>query len=306
LRADPTGWLLDDEHPAVAWRALADLIRRPAEAPAVRRARGAAGASEPLATLLAPLDPGGRWDLRVPPWKYPEGGAWRLTAAAQLGADPEDPRLDAATGRLVEAGIVQEAGRPCVAARAAEALAAFGWTNSPVLSELLAWIEEGTVAAEGGGWRCSDPSHRAEHGGCVVTAAAVLGVLAAPGARPRPTLAVRAREALLLALGASWQNGGDGWPNLLRTDRCEALLRLAMAGVPWDPRMEAALVALQSAQDSRGRWPVEAGPEGVWGRPPQLDRPGQPSRWRTLHALIVLSMYAVDARLPQLFPEGPE
>ncbi|HHQ47866.1 MAG TPA: hypothetical protein ENK19_03180 [Acidobacteria bacterium] len=303
MRADSTAWLLDDEHPAVVWRVLVDLIRRPPEAPAVRRARGAASASEPLATLLAPLDPGGRWNLPGGAWEYPGGGGWRFVAAVQLGADPEDPRLDAAAGRLVEAEVPRTPGHPCIVARAAEALAGAGWSNTPVLTELLAWLEE--ELAEGGGWRCSEPSHRDERGRCVVTAAAVLGVLETPGARRRPSLAIRAREVVLAALGAGWQGSGGGWPNLLRTDRSELLLRLAMAGVPWDPRMAAALAGLQSAQDAQGRWAVEAGAEGRWDDPPQMDRPGQPSRWRTLHALVVLSTYAVAARLPRLFPERP-
>ncbi len=298
-------WLLDEDHPSVTWRALVDLIGRPMDARAVQRARGAADASKPLATLLAPLDPDGRWRIPEGPWDAPEGAGWRLAAAVQLGADPGDPRLDAAARRLVAGRLPLDAGSPCVAARAAETLSRLGWTNAPVLTELLAWLEEGAVPNGSGGWRCADPSHGGLDGGCVVTAVGVMAALAAPGARRRPALAVRAREVLLEALGAGFEGAGDGWPNLLRTGRSEILVRLAMAGVPWEPRMDAALKKLQSSQDAEGRWVPEVGPEGSWGGASGLDRPGRPSRWLTLHALIVLRAYAVPAALPRLFPERP-
>ncbi|NOZ95949.1 MAG: hypothetical protein GXP47_14595 [Acidobacteria bacterium] len=300
------GWLLDDDHPTVGWKVLTDLIRRPAEAPAVNRARGAANASEPLATMLASLDPAGRWNVQEGAWNGPEGGGWRVVAAVQLGADPQDPRLDAAARRLATAPVPADPAFPCVAARAAEALALLGWGNSPELTELLAWLDEGAPPAEDGGWRCGHPSHAGPGGGCVVTPTAILAALAAPGARHRPALAVRARDALLDLLGEEPEPSmPEGWPNLLRSSKVEILMRLALAGVPWDPRMNATLKELQASQDSLGRWIADAEPEATWSGAPGLDRPGSPSRWLTLHALIALRAYAVPAGLPRFYPERP-
>ena len=61
LRGDPLPWLLDPNRPNLHWRVLTELVGRPPESPAVVRARGGADAVEPIASLIADLQPDGTW-----------------------------------------------------------------------------------------------------------------------------------------------------------------------------------------------------------------------------------------------------
>lgn len=67
---------------------------------------------------------------------------------------------------------------------------------------------------------------------------------------------------------------------------------LAAAGVPPDPRMDAALDALLARRRADGRWTAQTWP-GQTHVPPG---PRGPSRWATLIALRVLEHYAARAR----------
>ncbi len=95
-------WLLDPSRPNLHWRVLSDLIHRPPDSPAVVRARGGADAVDPIAALLEDLKPDGSWVCDAGPWERFSGPGWRLVAAVQWGADPTDPRLHAASLRLLE------------------------------------------------------------------------------------------------------------------------------------------------------------------------------------------------------------
>ena len=84
LRGDPMPWLLDEDRPNLHWRVLVELLRRPVSSPAVLRARGGADAAEPIASLLAELDPDGSWATGVGYWRPYSGPGWRIVAAVQL------------------------------------------------------------------------------------------------------------------------------------------------------------------------------------------------------------------------------
>ena len=100
LRGDPLPWLLDTGRPNLHWRVLLELIGRPPDSPAVRRARGGANAVGPVAALLADLHPDGTWATPARSWARYAGTGWRLAAAVAWGADPEDPRLHAGADTL--------------------------------------------------------------------------------------------------------------------------------------------------------------------------------------------------------------
>jgi len=102
LSGDPLSWLLDNHVPNLHWRVLTELVGRPQDSQAVRRAQGGASASEPVASLLADLHPDGRWATDKPMWKRYSGPGWRMVAAVQWGADPTDPRLDAAITKILD------------------------------------------------------------------------------------------------------------------------------------------------------------------------------------------------------------
>jgi len=182
LRGDPMPWLLDEFRPNLHWRVLVEFVRRPPSSPAVIRTRGAADAVEPIASLLADLNPDGTWATDVGYWKPCSGPGWRIVAAVQWGADPTDPRLHAAAERFFETAAGEggfargEGGDPVpwLTARMLHALAELGWCRHPRFQEGLAWLEEEADFDDG-----------VARG---VTAAALLGALSACPDLRRPAL----------------------------------------------------------------------------------------------------------------------
>lgn len=291
LRGDSLGWLLDDERPNLLWRVLVELVGRPADSPAACRARGGANAVEPVAGLLADLHPDGGWATATPMWSPYGGPGWRLVAAVQWGANPDDPRLHAASERLLETaqgegGLIRRPNTqpdPRLTARALEAMIALGWEKHPRVQEWLAWFEATK------GWN-ADP----------VAAAAVL---AASSGQVRPVLEQRAVDSLGRRLAAS--RGKDlaslGHPNLLRTDLAEIFANLAAAGVEFRSEWRRSLEKLQIRQGEKGRWSRSS----PLPRTLSFGEHDQPSRWITLKATKALLAYAVDAGLMRLFPQPP-
>jgi hypothetical protein len=97
LKGDPLPWLLAEDTAAVRHLALRQLLDQPADAPAVRQARAAAMHADPIASILAAQQPAGFWDKAGPGYspKY-RGTVWQLIFLDQLGADGDDPRIQAA------------------------------------------------------------------------------------------------------------------------------------------------------------------------------------------------------------------
>ena len=307
LRSDPLPWLLDPNRPNLHWRVLIELVGRPAASPAVLRAQGGANAVEPLATLLADLNPDGSWNTDAPYWKDFDGPGWRLVAAVQWGADPSDPRLHAAAERLLEIApgeggfSLREGGAPVpwLTARALQALGELGWCRHARFQEGLAWLEEEAPFSSTGGWRVV--GRRAPTGECAVTAVALLAALTACDQGSREVLRERAAASLERALAAK---GVLGHPCLGRTDSAEILWTLARACMPLTLGMGPALTRLQRTQDAGARWRrMVRVPSSL----PAGEIPGVlgPSGWLTLKAVVALMHYAVAAELPRLYPEKP-
>jgi hypothetical protein len=291
LRGDSLAWLLDETRPNLHWKVLVELVGRPADSPAVRRARGGANAVEPVAGLLAELMPDDGWATHLPLWSPYNGPGWRLIASVQYGGDPEDPRLHAASKRLIETadgdgGLTRpRSPEPDIqlTARTLETMVALGWGRHSRVQEWSAWFE----ATEG--WEDD-----------VVAAVAVLQ---ASRGLDRAALRRRAADGLTRRLVESRGNNLTtfGHPNLLRTDLAEILGALAGAGVEWRCDWQRLLKKLQHRQDGMGRWerrsplPVTLGARAGLG----------PSRWITLKAIKALLTYGVEARLGRVFPHPP-
>jgi hypothetical protein len=296
LRGDSMPWLLDESRPNLHWRVLVELVQRPPSSPAVIRSRGGADAAEPIASLLAELNPDGTWATDVGYWKPFSGPGWRIVAAVQWGADPTDPRLQAAAERFLEnapgeGGFTRNEGGdpvPWLTARMLHALAELGWCRHPRFQEGLAWLEEEAGFDD-----------RVAHG---VTAAALLCALSACPDLRRPALRSRAVSSLLRFLVEGRRSLSRlGHPCLGRTDLAEMLWALARADVPFASEMGPALARLQRRQIEGGRWrrdvPV---PESL---PVRVDIvAGKPSQWVTLRCVTALMRYAVDAELPRMYP----
>ena len=299
LRGDPMAWLLDESRPNLHWRVLVELVQRPPSSPAVIRSRGGADAAEPIASLLADLNPDGTWATADGYWKPYSGPGWRIVAVVQWGADPTDPRLQAAAERFLEnaageGGFARHDGGdpvPWLTARMLRALAELGWCRHPRFQEGLAWLEEEVGFDD-----------RVASG---VTAVALLGALTACPDQRRPTLRSRVVGSILRALAGGTRNLFRlGHPCFGRTDLAEMLWALARADVPFAPEMGPALARLQRRQIEGGQWRGDV-PVPV-SLPVRVDTvAGKPSRWVTLRCVTALMRYAVDAKLTRMYPEKP-
>lgn len=298
LRGDPSRFLLDDEEPGVVWRALLDLLGRPADSPAVHRARTAARESGLAAAMLAEQSSFGYWGSPTAYGAHWSGTAWHVIALAALGADPEDPRVERGAETLLEEVQPRSGGfatakrnqpSPCFTAEVCSALARLGFGHHPRVREAIAWLV--AQAAAENGWECEDEGHSLDHC-CPVASVAALRLVGELPVHERAGLATLAQRAAapLLARGLfldgqaprGWQLLGH--PNLSRTDLADALYALAMVRWPSEATIKRALLALLARQDSEGRWQQQH--KGPWGEPI-----GQPSRWVTLKALVATAAY---------------
>lgn len=312
LCGDPLDWLLDTSRPNLHWKVLVELVGRPSSSPAVVRARGGADAVEPIGSLLADLQPDGTWAHQGSYWRQYMGPGWRLVAAVQWGADPSDPRLQAAAQTLIESapgegGFALRADRapvPWLTARVLHTLAELGWWRHSRFQEGLAWLEEGAVSTPHGGWAITARGQTSDE--CVVTAVAVLETLVASSEQRRVALHSRAVESVMRFLGGLRRGSLRlGHPCLARTDLAEILWALARAKHPLRTQMIPALESLQRKQRHGGRWRREVSVPvslPIDRRPPV----GSPSRWVTLKSAVALMHYAVEAGLPRMYPEKPK
>ena len=94
--ADPLPWLLekDPQNPAVRYFALRDVLGLPETDAEVCAARAFLMRNGPVPTILNAQDPSGAWAKRGCGYspKY-RATVWSLLFLAELGADPDDPRV---------------------------------------------------------------------------------------------------------------------------------------------------------------------------------------------------------------------
>jgi len=311
LKSDPLPWLLDPSRPNLHWRVLTDFVHRPPASRAVATARGGSNAVNPVAALLEDLLADGSWACRTPYWEKFSGPGWRLAAAARWGADATDPRLHAASKRLLEEapGVGGFAFRdgddasPWLTARALQALAGLGWCRHARFQEAVAWLDEAAPRSADGAWLGSGGDD--DSIACGVTPVALLDALTVCGDDNRTKLSERAVGAVASSLAAA---GEDffllGYPNFDRTDAAEGLFALARAGARLDENVTGALSRLQDLQRDGSRWErnIEVPKTLPIG---QYPRTGEPSKWITLEAAAAILHYAVEAGLPRRFPQKP-
>jgi hypothetical protein len=168
LRGDPRDWLLDPARPAVRHLALRWLEDRPADDAGVVEALAAAMQAPPISAILAAQDPDGWWVKPGPGYapKY-TGTTWSLIVLEQLGADPDDPRVQAACDYVLAHAAVPGGGfgcsgshianRPpppssvihCLNGNLLRALIAFGRLDDPRVEAAIDWQARAVTGGAG-------------------------------------------------------------------------------------------------------------------------------------------------------------
>ncbi|HPC82101.1 MAG TPA: hypothetical protein P5234_01765 [Thermoanaerobaculaceae bacterium] len=296
LKGDPLPFLLSDDEPGVAWRALQGLLGRPPDAPAVVRARRGAREKGAAAALFEGQSEFGTWGSPTAYAARWSGTAWHVMALAALGADPEDPRVERAAEALLEALHPRSGGfattrktapSPCFSAQVCAALVRLGYAHHPRVREAIAWL--GSLPEPP--WRCGEERHDHD-GSCSVAPVATLRLVSEHAPAERGRLAPLATRAGRFLVDRGLHLHGPaprGWlafahPCLDRADLLEALVPLARLGWEPEPAILAALLAVLARQDPLGRWTQHVA--APFGEPA-----GRPGRWVTLKALVVLSAF---------------
>jgi len=304
LKGDPTRFLFDGCEPGVEWRALVELFGRGMDSPAVERALAGARERGTAAAILARQDAVGLWGSAGAAGRRWSGSLRQFQAATWFGADPRDSRLQSAATALLSVLTPLTGGfavrrhsqrSACFTAGVCAALVRCGFGRHPRVQEAVAWL-----AARGGegGWPCPDLRHLVA-GACPHAAVWVLKMVVESNESDRRRLAPLAMRAAgwlvereVLREGPAppgWRR--FGYPCLGQSDMLEALATLARWGYPPGEPVCKALAVVLARQDEGGRWLAErAAPLG--------ERPGEPSRWLTLEALVAVAAYgdALDSK----------
>ena len=148
LKADPTDWLLQDDNPSVRYLTLKDLLGKKEQDDEVSEARARIMEVGP-GSWGAPEDFYGRTKYR--------GTVWNLIVLAELRADPEDAKVNAAcefvmkwsqdrsSGGFSHRGTGQRGGQRsgvicCLTGNMAFSLSRLGYARDPRVIKALDWI----------------------------------------------------------------------------------------------------------------------------------------------------------------------
>jgi hypothetical protein len=327
LAQDPLPWLLEPADPAVRSSALRLLLGRRADDPKVRAARSQAMAVDPIAGILAAQDDAGWWEKPGPGYgpKY-RGTLWNLMFLDQLGADPDDARIQracnyvltwspTATGGFGASGSHLERNPPpssaihCLNGNLARALVGFGHLDHPTVRAATDWAAR-TILGEdverwyasgtsGPGFRCAAN----ERLPCAWGAVKEMRALAAIPVERRTDREARAVAAGLefllsrdpaaadypMGYGNTKPNGSwfkPGFPAAYVTDVLQNMEVLGALGVAADSRLDHAYEWLVGLADAQGRWKNRYAYTGKTTVP--IEKQGALSKWVTLRACTVL------------------
>jgi len=161
LHNNPIPWLLepDKAQPAVRYFTLRDVLSRSSDNNEIKEALEANMLSGPIPVILAAQEQDGYWDKPGPGYgpKY-RGTQWAIVFMAQLGADSNNPRVQAGCEYVLSHAIANNGslsmnGTPsgfvhCMAGNLGAALIDFGWLIDQRLQTALEWLAQ-TITGDG-------------------------------------------------------------------------------------------------------------------------------------------------------------
>ena len=319
--AKPLNWLLeeDKENPAVRYFALRDLLDLPESDRQVRAARSAIMHSGPVPVILEAQEPFGAWVKHGSGYspKY-RATVWSLLILAELGADPDEPRIRKGCEYLLDHSLASNGAfsvyqKPvpsgsflCLNGNLLFALQRLGFGSDPRVRTATEWmaraiVDEQPVQYQASGTPGPDFACRVNQGKPCAWGAnkALRGFLEVPG-KDRTPLIGRALDAgarFLLShdpavadypyterVSSTWFK--LGFPLSYWSDVLETTSNLVNLGYGEDPRLKNALEWIVDKQDGNGRWKLENSLNGkMWVN---IEAKSKPSKWITLRALRVL------------------
>jgi len=320
LNADSLPWLLEEdlENPSIRYFALRDLQDKPPTNVEVRKAHKAIMESGPVPKILEAQEPEGFW---VKPGggyspKY-QGTVWQILLLAELGADPEDERVQRGCEYVLSHSIasngafsalakpVLSGAIPCLNGNMLYALQNLGWGEDPRVQSAFQWLTE-MVTGEG-------DVHYLKSGttGPCFACSANEGQPCAWGANKVLRALTRVPEVeRTKALKEAIQTGVDflfsrdpvkadypyvgrvsstwfkfGFPLSYWSDVLETASVLTDLGHGADPGLQEAIEFILGKQDDQGRWMLENTMNRMWF---EVEKKRETSKWITLRVLRVL------------------
>ena len=311
-------WLLEENQPAVRYRALVDLLDRKESDPDVRRAHARIARTGWARDQLRDQKPEGFWEPRAPKnlrewidflyFPYYTATNWRALVLAELGLDSSTPEAKKLAELLFRYKLRLSSPfnfyyeEMCISANTARMLTQFGYADDRRVRKLYDWLVEDQ--RKDGGWNCSQGTPGTLD---------VWEPLAAFAALPKSRRSTAIQDAI--ARGSEFylkrQLFREGkpyapwlrlhYPNHYYYDILVGLDVLTQLGFSGDPRLRPALKILTDKRRADGTWLLDRVHPDVVSKKDlpsgrvrrlQIEAPGRPSKWITLKALRVLKRVA--------------
>ncbi len=323
-------WLLEPDNPGVRAATLRHLLARAPDDPDIMKAEHAINRSEPVRTILDLQEAGGTWGK---PKSYYTGKysstVWTLLVLAELGATPDDARIEAACSLLLKNALHRDSGGfsvrggahggqgsgviPCLTGNMLWVLIRFGYLADPRVQSAIGWFcryqrfDDGDGSPAGwpyDNWEICWGRHTC-HMGVVKMLKALSQVPS--NMRSREVSETIARGAEFMLLHHVFKRSHDlqrlskpgwkkfGFPLMYQTDVLEILNILLDLGYR-DPRMAEAVALVRAKRPRDGRWRLENSYNASLLVP--VERQGEASKWITLNALKALKRYPLPAPVP--------
>jgi hypothetical protein len=320
LNEDPLHWLLeqDPENPSIRFFALRDLLDRPEDDPEVQEAKAAIMQSGPVAAILDAQKSEGYWFKAGGGYspKY-QGTVWQIMILSELGADPDDARVErgceyllshsiasngafSVLGKPVPSGVI-----PCLNGNMLFALRKLGFGDDPRVQTATRWLVQATTGEGDFQYLKSGttgPCFACSANNAQPCAWGANKVLRAFSGWPESERTLEMERAIQVGVdflfsrdpaeadypytervSSTWFK--FGFPLSYWSDVLETTEVLAVLGRGDDPRLGNAIQFILGKQDEQGRWKLENTMNRMWV---EIEKKREPSKWVTLRALRVL------------------
>ena len=309
-------WLLEEDQPAVRYRALVDLLDRGTDDAEVKAARSEIARVGWAADQLRQQGPKGFWERREPKnvseyvdfLYFPPylSTNWRALLLAELGLDSAHPQIRKIADLMFEYKLRTSSPfnfyheEVCISANCARMMTRFGYGDDRRVRKLYDWLIEDQ--REDGGWNCSAGTPGTLDAWEALAAFATVP----PPSRTAPMIRAIERGAEFYLERHLFEEGKKygpwfrfHYPNHYLYDVLVGLDVLTQLGYGGDRRLGRALDILRHKRRSDGRWLLDRqhpdiGPGlKVYSdmkkvRPLVIEPAGKPSKMITLRALTVL------------------